>query len=74
MISITGLLLGVLNIFIVVAVLLLIGALIEWLARLVFNITMDPLVRRLYLGVVGLIAIYLFVRLLLGVPVLHFIE
>jgi hypothetical protein len=70
--SATGLLLGVLNLFIVVVVLLLVGAVIEWLLRAIFDMAVTPIIRKLYLGFVALVALVLFVRLLLGVP-LHLV-
>lgn len=73
MISLSGLLLGVINILIVVVVLLLIGAIIELVMRYL-SWTVDWTIRRLYLAFVALVALYLLVRLLLGVPMHLFIE
>lgn len=66
--SATGLLIGLLNILLVVVILLLVGAVIEWLLRAILNFPVDPLVRRLYIGVVVIIIIIMVVRLLLGIP------
>jgi hypothetical protein len=71
--SATGLLIGLLNIILVVVVLVLIGAVVEWLLRAILNFPVDPLVRRLYLGLVVIIAIVLLVRVLLGVRSTPFI-
>ena len=66
--SLSGILLGVLNIIIDVAILLLVGALIQWaLSAIPANIV------KLYLVIVALIAIYLLVALLLGMPSLRVI-
>jgi hypothetical protein len=70
--SATGILVGVLNIFLVAVVLVLVGAVIEWLLRAILNFPVDPLVRRLYIGVVVIIVIIMLVRLLLGVPPVPF--
>jgi len=69
--TLTGLLLGALNIAIVVAVLVLIGYIIEWvLSALGFPV--PGTVRKIYLVIVALIALYMLVALLLGVPTLRF--
>ncbi len=70
--SLSGLLLGVINIAIVVAVLVLIGAIIVMVANW-FQWPIDWQVQRLYLLVVALIALYLIVALLLGLPAVHLI-
>jgi hypothetical protein len=71
--SLSGLLLGVINIAIVVVVLLLIGALIEWFLTWM-NIAVSAMVRKLYLAVVALIALYMLVALALGIPSLRIIH
>jgi hypothetical protein len=68
--SLAGLLLGVINIAIVVAVMVLIGAVIVMLANW-FQWPIDWNVQRLYLLVVALIALYMVVALLLGMPTIH---
>lgn len=65
--AVGGILLGVINIFIVVAILVLIGALVVMVARW-FQWPIDWNVQRLYLLVVALIALYMVVALLLGMP------
>jgi len=72
--SLTGLVLGVINIAIVVAILLLVGALVVWFCRLLFKIEVDGNVQRLYLAVVGLIALYMLVALLLGMPTVRIVH
>jgi hypothetical protein len=65
--SIGGILLGLINIAIVVVILLLIGACILWfLAWLNFPVPAN--VQKLYMAVVALVALYMLVALLLGIP------
>ena len=65
--SLGGLLLGIIDVAIVVAVLVLVGAVIVMFARWM-QWAIDWNVQRLYLLVVALIALYLIVALLLGLP------
>jgi hypothetical protein len=65
--SLSGLVLGVINIGIVAAVLVLVGAVIVMFAKWM-NFAIDWNVQRLYLLVVLLIVLYLIVALLLGLP------
>lgn len=71
--SLAGLLLGVINIAIVIAVLVLIGAIIVMIANW-FQWPIDWNVQRLYLLIVALIALYMVVALLLGMPSIHLIR
>jgi len=71
--SLSGLLLGVINIFIVVAILLLIGAIIEWFLTWM-NIAVSAMVRKLYIAIVALIALYMLVALAFGIPSLRIIH
>jgi hypothetical protein len=71
--SLSGLILGVINIAIVVAILLLVGAIILWFCSWM-SFAVPEMVRKLYLAVVALIALYLLVALLLGMPGLHIIR
>ena len=70
--SLGGLLLGIINIAIVVAVLVLIGAVIVMVAKW-FEWPIDWQVQRIYLLVVALIALYMLVALLLGLPTVRFV-
>jgi hypothetical protein len=70
--SLAGILLGILNIAIVVAILLLIGAVILWFASWM-SIAVPTTVQRAFMILVFLIALYMLVALLLGVPSLHII-
>jgi hypothetical protein len=72
--SIAGLLLGVINIAIVIVILLLIGAVILWFLDWIFKVQVPELVRRLFLGMVALIALYMLVALLLGMPTISLID
>jgi hypothetical protein len=65
--SIGGVLLGVINVAIVVAILLLVGAIIVMFAKWA-SFAIDWNVQRLYLLVVLLIALYMIAALLLGLP------
>ena len=66
-ISIGGLLLGIINVAIVVVILVLIGAVIVMFANWM-GWPIDWNVQRLYLLVVALVALYMVVALLLGLP------
>lgn len=72
MISIGGLLLGLINIAIVVVVLVLVGALAVWFLQLM-GWPVPWNIQRLYLAIVALVALYLLVALLLGLPMVHII-
>jgi hypothetical protein len=65
--SLSGLVLGVINIAIVIAVLVLVGAVIVMFAKWL-QWPIDWNVQRLYLLVVALIALYMLVALLFGIP------
>ena len=68
--SIGGVLLGLINIGIVVAVLLLIGVVALWILSLL-GVNLPDQARKLYIVIVALIALYLIVALLLGLPAIH---
>jgi hypothetical protein len=63
--SLGGLLLGLINIAIYIAVLVLIGYIILWLAGML-GFPVPATVQKIYMVIVGLIALYLIVALLLG--------
>ena len=65
--SLSGLVLGVINIAIVIAVLLLIGAIILWFMSWM-GMAVPEMVKKGYLAVVALIGLYLLVALLFGIP------
>lgn len=68
MATIGAILLGIIDIAIVAALLLLIGAVIKWGLKLFFGVSMDAQIERLYLALVGLICLYMLVALLFGLP------
>jgi hypothetical protein len=68
MISVGGLLLGIINIAIVVVVLLLVGVLAWWIFTSLLHINLPGEARNLYLALVALIALYMIVALILGLP------
>jgi hypothetical protein len=66
--SLTGLLLGLINIAIYVAILVLVGLIIVWFAGWL-NFAIPENIQRVYMVIVALIALYLIIALLLGMPV-----
>jgi hypothetical protein len=70
--SLSGLVLGVINVAIVAAILVLVGAVIVMFAKWM-SYTIDWNVQRLYLLVVLLIVLYLIVALLFGLPMVRII-
>lgn len=67
MVSLTGILLGIINIVLYVAILLLVGAIIQWILALI-GFAIPEIVVKLFLVIVALIALYMIVSLLLGLP------
>ncbi len=65
--NLPAILLGIINIAITVAILLLVGAIILWFCGWM-GLAVPDMVRKLYVGVVALIALYMLVALLLGIP------
>jgi hypothetical protein len=70
--SATGILIGILNCFVLAIVLVLAGAIIVWLAN-VFEWPIPWNIQRLYLLVVLLVFIICIAMLLFGTPMVHFI-
>ena len=68
--SIAGIVLGLLNIAIVIAILLLVGAVIVWFCTWM-ALAIPPQVQRGYVIVVALIGLYMIVALLFGIPTVH---
>ena len=62
-----GILLGLINVAIVVAILLLIGAVIMWFMSWM-GMGVPANVQKLYIAIVALIGLYMLVALLLGLP------
>lgn len=70
--ALSGIVLGLINVAIVVAILLLIGALTKWVLGMLG--WPPPLeVQKLYIAVVVLIALYMIIALLLGLPSVHIV-
>jgi hypothetical protein len=70
--SLSGLVLGVINIAIVIAVLLLVGAIILWFLSWM-GMSVPGNVQKGYLAVVALIGLYMLVALLFGIPSIRII-
>ena len=70
--SLSGLILGLINIAIVIAILLLIGAIVLWFMSWM-GMAVPAMVQKLYIGIVALIGLYMLVALLLGMPSVRFL-
>lgn len=71
--SLSGILLGLINIAIVIVILVLIGAIVVWvMSMLGWPVPWN--VQRLYLAVVALIALFMLVALILGIPSIRVIS
>jgi sterol desaturase/sphingolipid hydroxylase (fatty acid hydroxylase superfamily) len=70
--SVTGIVLGVINAAIVVAILLLVGAIILWFMSWM-SMGVPANVQKGYIIIVALIGLYMLVALLLGIPTLRVI-
>jgi hypothetical protein len=65
----SAILLGLINIVIVVAILLLVGAIVQWILGII-GFPIPEMVVKLYLVIVALVALYMIVGLLFGLPVI----
>jgi len=70
--SLPGILLGIINIAIVIAILLLVGAIILWFMSWM-GLAVPPNVQKGFIIVVALIGLYMIVALLLGIPTVRII-
>lgn len=70
--SLSGILLGVINIAIVVAMLLLVGAIIMWFCSWM-TIAIPANVQKAYIAVVALVGLYMLVALAFGIPTIRII-
>jgi hypothetical protein len=70
--TLTGLVLGLLNIALVVAIMMLVGAVIVWGLSLM-AMPVPATVQKGYMVVVGLVALYMVAALLFGIPTIHVI-
>ena len=68
MVNIGGILLGLIDIAIVVVLLLLVGVFGWWIIVDLLKLTLPGEVRQLYLALVALIALYMIVALIFGLP------
>lgn len=71
MFSLSAILLGIINIAIVVAILILIGLVIVWFCGWL-SFPVPEKLQKVYLVIVALIALYMLVALLFGLPLGHF--
>ena len=71
--SIGGLLLGIIDAVIVAAVMVLIGAIIVWVAQ-IFEWPIPWNIQRIYLLIVLLIFIYAVIALVFGMPMIHILR
>lgn len=62
-----GILLGIINIAIVAAVMILVGLVIVWFADWM-GFSVPPMVQKCYMAIVFLIVLYMLVALMLGLP------
>jgi hypothetical protein len=67
MLSLTGIVLGLINIAIYVAILVLIGLIIVWFMSWL-NFPIPANIQKVYMVIVALIALYLILALLFGLP------
>ena len=65
--SLTGILLGLINILITLAIIILVCLIIEWVLGLL-GFAVPPQIRKIVMAIIALIALYLLVALLLGMP------
>ena len=70
--SLAGLLLGIINIAIVIAILVLIGLIIVWFLSYL-NFAVPAQIQKVFMIIVALIALYMLVALLLGMPTVRII-
>jgi hypothetical protein len=71
--SLSGLLLGLINIAIVIIVLVLIGAIAMWIMS-ALGWPPPALVQKLFMAVVALVALYMLAALLMGIPSIRVIS
>jgi hypothetical protein len=70
--SLAGILIGLLNCILLVAILVLLGAIVAWVATL-FEWPIPWNIQRIYLLICLLVFIICVATLLLGVPMVHFL-
>jgi hypothetical protein len=67
--NISGVLLGLFHIAIVVVLLLIVGAVAVWLLQWIAKVSIPGQIQQLYLVLVALIALYMLIALIFGLPV-----
>jgi hypothetical protein len=67
-ISVGGILLGLVNIAIVVVLLLLVGAIAWWIIDAFLKTQVPTNVQQLYIAFVALVALYMIIALIFGLP------
>jgi hypothetical protein len=70
--SLTGLLLGIINVAVVVAILILVGYVVLWILGII-GFPVPDNVQKIYMVIVALIALYLIVALLFGISTVRII-
>jgi hypothetical protein len=70
--SLVGILIGLINCIILALIMVLIGAVIVWIASL-FQWPIPWNIQRIYLAIVALTALACIISLLYGAPMVHFI-
>jgi hypothetical protein len=70
--ALSGIVLGIINIAIVIAVLLLVGAIILWFCSWM-GLAVPANVQKGYIAVVALIGLYMLVALIFGIPTVRVI-
>jgi hypothetical protein len=70
--SLAGILLGLINIAIVIAILFLIGLIIKWFMSWM-GLPVPAQIEKVYIIIVALIGLYMLVALLLGMPTVRII-
>ena len=71
--SLAGLLIGSLNCILLAVILVLVGAIIQWVMS-ALSWAVPPNIVKLYLAVAALITLICFITLLLGMPMIHIIH
>ena len=72
--SLSGIILGLINIALVVVILLLVGVVVKWGIKWLFNHDTDPMMDKLYIAAVGLIALYMVVAMIFGIPSIRIVS
>ena len=72
--NLSGIILGLINIALVVVILLLVGVVVKWGIKWLFNHDTDPMMDKLYIAAVGLIALYMVVAMIFGIPSIRIVS